>query len=851
MISEIFSMLSTLEQGDKGSGQKFSINLARNHIRSISAYSSNSIFYFTTIVSDQATPGEVGMVSRVLEKSYASFVVTCISLMPFHRIKADDKASIEDYLSQFHQNLGIDVDSKSNVLFGKILGFNDSLDEAVQLPVSENAKKRVNDEGDTVPEVCPKCGSKIGVFLKGEPVFLCTNEKCKKYYGTVPFNESVDAAMLKQTQDFLLECWEKSRRNCTNFIKIVSETVSLNDMYQVDPIDPVTRVMQEAFNRRMDELNTWGFLGEATADMFDLSDEELEALTDEEIINSVMSSQEDDDDIDEDELDDSVLDEAGTVKTAINSIMFALESVSENKIMSCSNLTRLNALESKLNKLKNKYAKYLTRYKKQYNENKKKGTNKKLAIRFNGASISNPKAFMQQYGGYIKIINKRLKLVEKRRAELRKRKGLPAKSGKMEETAMLTELSDTDLGTIDRLIEAAEKQLLAPDDEAFILSEDSAADWQRRYARASSERDEAEARVSQLEEEIEELKRWREELQSDAYVDHVEKEKLEKKIGHMESNLRNLKREAERAGRATHQAKRYEKLYNDTRKQVDDLNKQKENLEKKLASSKGTDAGKSDVKVGDVELNAKFDRRHHKSELNYAAAAAKGFSGHHTFDKEVFTNMDMKKANEAIPTFTRASIGFIVDETEQVVTRDVLVGIKVQIHRCTAKDMVDDIYNCIINKRKFLKFVKFISGEEKSLADLMFGFKELKLDAVNSVGAKRWNSAFRQRKRWAKMSIPYLFKNYTPNGTVVITMNEVQFLRDEYGIDIMRPDHVRMLMDAGFLLGFVVLDQANEMCYITYDGHNGEFQEYTYAMLEREQQTTDRMMRELYRSISR
>ena len=63
--------------------------------------------------------------------------------------------------------------------------------------------------------------------------------------------------------------------------------------------------------------------------------------------------------------------------------------------------------------------------------------------------------------------------------------------------------------------------------------------------------------------------------------------------------------------------------------------------------------------------------------------------------------------------------------------------------------------------------------------------------------------------------------------------------------------HISMLMDAGFLLGFVVLDQANEMAYITYDGHGGEFQQYTYAMLEREQQTTDRMMRELYRSMAR
>lgn len=47
-----------------------------------------------------------------------------------------------------------------------------------------------NDEGKEVPKKCPKCGSKVAVFLKGEPVFLCSNKDCNTYFGTVPFKES-------------------------------------------------------------------------------------------------------------------------------------------------------------------------------------------------------------------------------------------------------------------------------------------------------------------------------------------------------------------------------------------------------------------------------------------------------------------------------------------------------------------------------------------------------------------------------------------------------------------------------------------------------------------------------------
>lgn len=50
----------------------------------------------------------------------------------------------------------------------------------------KGGKLRKNDKGETVPEICPKCGGKIGVFLQGEPIFKCT--KCGKCFGVVPFS---------------------------------------------------------------------------------------------------------------------------------------------------------------------------------------------------------------------------------------------------------------------------------------------------------------------------------------------------------------------------------------------------------------------------------------------------------------------------------------------------------------------------------------------------------------------------------------------------------------------------------------------------------------------------------------
>lgn len=775
MISELFGLLSSIDVTGKGKNRKFAVNLNKNRIRSISAFSSNSIFYFPTIVSDQTMPEEQAMIIRMVEKAYASFVVACISLMPFHRIKADDKASIEDYLSQFHQNIG--MNQGSGPVLNKVFGYVDGMD------ISETVAK-----------------------MEG----------------------------FEETQDFLQECWIRSMASQSDPIKIIAETVSLNDMFSEDPIDPKTKVIQEQFKLVQEELDTWGFIGEATDDLLDSDMDNLLEMSDEEIERSCEEQFKDrqlDTYLKGEGEDPESLTE-GNVKSAVDSIKFSLESVSANKIMSCQSLTKLAQLESKLNKLKNKYTKYLNRYKKRVQDNKKNGEKKSLAIRFNGFQITNPKAFMKQYGTYIKIINKRLKLIDKRRAELRKRKGLPEENKKLEEN-VITELTQMDFDALDHCIGVIDESLSAPDSEIFIITEANGGEWL-------------------TDAELDMITDYIHDLEAEKRANASEIQKLEKAVATVRSGMA--------AQTGVHQ------------KEIDDLEQKlaavtrKSGLQTK-ANQKLKDQIADLRKASDDRQKAAKQAEQNKTAHDYAPGesdfarpksgyipgrrAGSGDRSYKTFDKEVFTDMDVKKANEAIPMFARATISFIVDETEEVVARDVLIGVKAYIHKAPASELVNDVYNCIINKRKFLRFVKFITGEERSLSDLLFGFKELKNDALDArSGAGEWRQAFKRRRRWAKMSVPYLMKEYTPNGTLVMTMNEVQFIKDQYGIDIMKPDHVRMIMDADFLLGFIIIDQAEEMVYVTYDGHGYGFQQYTYPMLERERQQTDREMRNLYRTIA-
>ena len=85
--------------------------------------------------------------------------------------------------------------------------------------------ERKNDKGEDVPEICPVCGNKVGVFLKGEPVFLCTKKDCAKFFGVVPFTEKKETM---KTDEFLQNI-DESSLNIGDKIMFINEAGKNNN----------------------------------------------------------------------------------------------------------------------------------------------------------------------------------------------------------------------------------------------------------------------------------------------------------------------------------------------------------------------------------------------------------------------------------------------------------------------------------------------------------------------------------------------------------------------------------------------------------------------------------------------
>lgn len=155
------------------------------------------------------------------------------------------------------------------------------------LQSSHKRKKKVvrNDEGEIVPEKCPKCGGDIGVFIQGEPVYLCKN--CKKYFGTVTFPSKKKKAVMESVDPecgCLVAFMEAAVKNTTILKDLIYPIVEKTFTTQTN-VRKYKMLISQFFEKNTPKLTTPGpqyliIFGDADKDEF----YKLFGITKEEIV---------------------------------------------------------------------------------------------------------------------------------------------------------------------------------------------------------------------------------------------------------------------------------------------------------------------------------------------------------------------------------------------------------------------------------------------------------------------------------------------------------------------------------------------------------------------------------------
>ena len=194
---------------------------------------------------------------------------------------------------------------------------------------------------------------------------------------------------------------------------------------------------------------------------------------------------------------------------------------------------------------------------------------------------------------------------------------------------------------------------------------------------------------------------------------------------------------------------------------------------------------------------------------------------------------DIKKCNELVPTTLSVSVQQIKGDNFGTMLNFIL-GIKGVMHPVNSEEMVSNLLDGYKSGNKFFNFLRWTSGEITFFKDLLFNVEGIKDDVVkkHSKGSHWWTTLKRNRTL-ARVKNTFKKNSILPNATIVCSMEEIMEIQDAYNVDLMDPRNVLRLMDRYFLLGFVVVDESQELCYFIFDGER-EFQALSFKGLERE-----------------
>lgn len=214
---------------------------------------------------------------------------------------------------------------------------------------------------------------------------------------------------------------------------------------------------------------------------------------------------------------------------------------------------------------------------------------------------------------------------------------------------------------------------------------------------------------------------------------------------------------------------------------------------------------------------------------------------------------DIKRQNDLQPYLMQVRLMAINDNKEFVQFMDFIVGVKVVLHGIKSNEMVANLEHALHNNGKIFNFIRWTTGEKALFKDLLLHINDVKLDAANrSKGSSAWWGTLKRLKETSRIQGAFFSRTkVVPNSTIVISAYEADIILKNYGYNLRDGKYATKLMNALFLMNFVIIDEGTRTIEILYDGET-TYQTYALETLEREiSMNSNKLGKELTRMISR
>lgn len=258
---------------------------------------------------------------------------------------------------------------------------------------------------------------------------------------------------------------------------------------------------------------------------------------------------------------------------------------------------------------------------------------------------------------------------------------------------------------------------------------------------------------------------------------------------------------------------------------------------------------KNELMIGQVRDIRKDEIERTTNAARFNADLAKAEAEYKSKVMVKLSDNDVKKANELVPTTLSVTMQELSKDTFGG-NRTYVLGVKGLMHPVNSNDIVSNLIDGHKAGNKFFNFIRATSGEISFIKDFVLSIGEIKEDTIkkHSKDGSHWWSTLKRRRSMAKMKNRFGGGQLLPNASIVCSMEEIVEMKDVYGIDLMNPVHVKKIMDRYFLLGFAIVDEAQELCYFIFDGEN-EYQALSFKGLEKENNSRNDF-KDIYKMIN-
>lgn len=200
---------------------------------------------------------------------------------------------------------------------------------------------------------------------------------------------------------------------------------------------------------------------------------------------------------------------------------------------------------------------------------------------------------------------------------------------------------------------------------------------------------------------------------------------------------------------------------------------------------------------------------------------------------------DIEKANEAVPSLMIINFVTIVEGGNKVINTAV-IGVKAKIQYIGSEEMINRLVMKNNDRKGMLNFLRATTGEISFFRDFLFAVDRAKVDAVARSGkgssSKIWKMLELTAHK-AKLNKAAGKKSSDTSAitTIVISKAEVDLIKKEHRIDLMKAGTMVSIMRGYNLMAVCIVDDVAERVMFLYDDGSKTYETLSFMSLEREE----------------